>query len=163
MPKALIFDWGDTLMRDFEFEGPMVSWPHVDAIPGVKQALDELCGRFVCAVGSNAGDSDGEVMAQALDRVGMRQYFRYFFTSGELGVEKPDPEFFLTILRRMNVLPQEIIMVGDNYKKDIAPAKAVGMRTIWLSEDGIAEDHPSADMIIRSMSELAAAVSRVDA
>ena len=162
MIKAIIFDWGDTLMRDFPLDGPMVSWPHVEAIPGAEEALEGLHDRFVLAVGSNAGLSDGELMAQALDRVGLRRRFRHFFTNKELGAEKPDPEFFREMLRRLTLDPQECIMVGNNYEKDIAPAKAVGMRTIWLSDDGSAEDCPSADAIIRSMSELEEAVSRID-
>lgn len=156
--KAIIFDWGDTLMKDFpEFEGAMVNWPRVEAIPGARDALERLCGRFICAVASNAGFSDGELMAQALDRVGMRQYFRHFFTSKELGTEKPDPRFFREILRRMDMLPQECIMVGNTYEKDIAPAKAVGMRTVWLS-DSTEGEWPSADVIIHSMSELEGAI-----
>lgn len=152
--KAIIFDWGDTLMRDFPYEGPMVTWPRVEAIPGAREALKHLYERFMCAVASNAGFSDGELMAQALDRVGMRDFFRHFFTSRELGVEKPDPEFFHEILRRMDMLPQECVMVGNTYEKDIAPAKAVGMRTVWLSEDGTQDGHPCADVIISSMDEL---------
>jgi FMN phosphatase YigB (HAD superfamily) len=158
MIKAIIFDWGDTLMRDFPYDGPMVDWPRVEAIPGAKQTLKCLYKRFVCAVGSNAGFSDGELMAQALDRVGMRRFLQHFFTSKELGREKPDPEFFRETLRRMEMLPQECIMVGNSYEKDIAPAKAVGIRTVWLSEDGVKGDHPCADVIIRSMCELEAAL-----
>jgi len=79
-------------MKDFpEYEGSMAHWPHVEAIPGAKGTLDRLCERFVCAVASNAGASDSELMAQALAKVDMRRYSRHFFTSRELGVEKPDP------------------------------------------------------------------------
>ena len=158
MPKALIFDWGDTLMRDFPYEGAMVNWPRVEAVPGAKEALERLCGRFICAVASNAGLSDGELMAQALDKVGMRRYLRHFFTSRELGVEKPDLEFFREIVRRIGVEPEECVMVGNSYEKDIAPAKAVGMRTIWLSGNEAKEDHLAADFVIHSMGELEGAI-----
>ena len=158
--KAIIFDWGDTLMLDFAgYEGAMVTWPHVEAVPGAKEALERLCERYVCAVASNAGLSDGDLMARALDRVGLRRFFQHFLTNKELGAEKPDPEFFREILRRLGIEPQECIMVGNSYEKDIAPAKRVGLRTIWLSEDGTAEDHPCADVIIRSMTELEGAVT----
>ena len=164
MIRAVIFDWGNTLMRDFtEYDGPMVNWPKVQAVPGAIEALEYLHDRYVLAVGSNAGDSDGELVAQALDRVGMRQYLRHFFTNNELGTAKPDPEFFREILRRIEVLPQEGIMVGDNYEKDIVPAKAVGLRTVWLSAGGTAEEHPCADAVICTMNELADAASRIRA
>ena len=155
--KAIIFDWGDTLMRDFPYDGPMVKWPQVAAIPGAIAALERLHVRFVCAVASNAGFSDGDLMAQALDRVGMRRYFRHFFTSKELGAAKPDPQFFREIIRLLEVEPCECIMVGNSYEKDIVPARSVGMRTVWLS-DSDDDNRPCADIIIRSMDELEGAI-----
>ena len=39
--RCVLFDWGDTLMRDFpEFSGPMASWSHVEALPNVKEVLE---------------------------------------------------------------------------------------------------------------------------
>jgi len=36
MIRALIFDWGDTVMRVFpEFSGPMAHWPRVEAVHGI--------------------------------------------------------------------------------------------------------------------------------
>ena len=155
--KAIIFDWGDTLMRDFPYDGPMVKWPQVAAIPGAIAALERLHVRFVCAVASGAGVSDGDLMAQALDRVGMRRYFRHFFTSKELGAAKPDPQFFREIIRRLEVEPYECIMVGNSYEKDMVPAREVGMRTVWLS-DSDDDKWPCADSIIHSMDELEGAI-----
>lgn len=65
--KAIIFDWGDTLMRDYkEYSGAMVNWPYVEIISGVKEALDKLNEKYICCVASNEGDSDVELMSKAL-------------------------------------------------------------------------------------------------
>ena len=58
--KAVVCDWGDTLMRVFEFQGPMAYWPHVALVPGVAEALEQLAGQVTLCVASNAGDSDAE-------------------------------------------------------------------------------------------------------
>ena len=163
--KAVVFDWGDTIMRDFpEFKGPMAFWPRVELVPGAREALEQLHQRFVCCVASNAGDSDAELMGRALERSGIRQYFQALYTSRELGFTKPEPVFFQEILNRLGVEPSACVMVGNDYDKDIIPAKAVGMRTIWFSpSDPVSESMPGADAVIHEMRDLAAAVDSLRA
>jgi putative hydrolase of the HAD superfamily len=156
--RAIVFDWGDTLMRDFsQFEGPMADWPLVEAIEGIKDALPTLHEKYVCCVASNAGNSDAELMGRALERVNIRRYFTYLFTSKELGAKKPSPVFFAQIVRRIEVSGKECIFVGNDYSKDIVPAKEAGMRTILFSKEmrGYA---PCADIVIESMRDLSSAV-----
>lgn len=158
-----MFDWGDTLMRDFGFPGPMVHWPRVALVPGVAEALEGLAGRLTCCVASNAGDSDAELMGLALARVGIRQHFDHLFTSRELGASKPHPDFFRGILARLAVEPEACVSVGNDYEKDVAPAKAVGMHTIWFAEASTAVSGPAADVVIHAMADLAAAIVGQDA
>jgi HAD superfamily hydrolase (TIGR01549 family) len=54
------------------------------------------------------------------------------FLSFEMGVSKPDKEFFRQALDRLNVEPSEVVMIGDTYKNDILPAIELGMRTVWV-------------------------------
>ncbi len=160
--RAIVFDWGDTIMRDFpDFQGPMVDWPRVEVIPALPEALPQLHGRLVCCVASNAGDSDAELMGLALARVGIRQYFDHLFTSRELGAAKPDPAFFREILGRIEVEPGECIAVGNDYLKDVVPARSVGMRTIWFSEAPVTTPVPGADAILNSMEDLVATIIKV--
>jgi FMN phosphatase YigB (HAD superfamily) len=48
------------------------------------------------------------------------------------GIAKPAPELFMRAMRRAAAEPGETVMVGDSYGKDIAPAVALGLRTIWV-------------------------------
>jgi FMN phosphatase YigB (HAD superfamily) len=135
--KGVVWDWGDTLMRDIPGNsGPMVSWPYVEAMPGAAQALRALSRLPVQCVASNATDSDGERVAEALERVRLRRHLTHFFTSGELGVGKPDPEFFRRVAQAVGIPPTQLLSVGNDLRKDIVPAKAVGMVTIWVSSAG---------------------------
>jgi putative hydrolase of the HAD superfamily len=116
--KAIIFDWGDTVMRDFpEYTGPMAYWPQVEPVEGIDDALKQLQKSFICYLASNAGDSDAALVAAALSRVNLRQYFRYLFTSHELGVKKPDPAFYREILSRITLKPEQCAAVGNDYTK----------------------------------------------
>jgi putative hydrolase of the HAD superfamily len=162
MIKALIFDWGNTVMRDFpDKPGPMAHWDHVEYIPYIEDCLEKLLGKYIMCLASNAGFSDASLMIEALKRVGAEKYFHHFFTSKDLGYQKPDKRFFTSITEKVNVEPMQCIMIGDSYEKDIIGAKAVGMKTILFNEKKILSDFPDADKIITSMKELAKAIETI--
>jgi len=59
--------------------------------------------------------------------------------SAEIGLKKPNPEIFLRTLQMLNgycklngnhqdILPEEVMMVGDKQDKDVDPAIALGMQ-----------------------------------
>jgi HAD superfamily hydrolase (TIGR01509 family) len=157
--KAIIFDWGDTVMRDFsEYKGPMAYWPEVEVVAGIEPALQQLQNDFICCLASNAVDSDAGLMGLALSRVNLRQHFQYLFTSRELGYKKPDPTFYRELLRRMNLQQEQCIAVGNSYEKDIVPAKSVGMYTVWFSTHPGSVPAPCADYTLTSMDELTQAI-----
>jgi putative hydrolase of the HAD superfamily len=158
--RAVVFDWGDTIMRDFpDYNTAMVYWPRVELIDGAREALAVLSPRFTCCLASNAGISDAELMGQALDRVAVRPYFHHLWTSKELGAAKPNPEFFLAITRRLGLRPEECVMVGNDYAKDIAGAKAAGLRTIWLAPAGAVLPVGGDTCVIYSLHDLPAALA----
>ncbi|MGE5561284.1 MAG: HAD family hydrolase [Chloroflexota bacterium] len=161
MLKTVIFDWGDTLMRDDPNDArPMAVWPRVEAMPGAAAALSELSAwPLTLCVASNAGVSDADLMGQALARVGLRRFFEHLWTSKELGVAKPDRRFFTEAARRAGCDPTECIMVGNDYVKDICGANKAGLRTVWVSATATqGGDRQAADSIIGSLAELPAAV-----
>ncbi len=155
MIKALIFDWGDTVMRDFpEKEGPMYLWDRVGWIPNAELALQQLYNKYIIVIATNAGQSDTQAMIRALERVGAERYFRYFFSSKDLGYEKPDVRFFETIANKIGVKPEHCAMIGNLYEKDITGAKQCGMFTVLFNEKQTEGDYPLADKVICGMEEL---------
>lgn len=153
--KAVIFDWGDTLMRDFpDLLGPMYSWEKVDVIDGVKDLLENLFGKFILAVATNAGASDTSAMIRALERVGIAKYFQHYFSSIDLGYMKPDQRFFDSICNNIDISPVNCVMIGNIYEKDITGAKDAGMITIFFNEKKVVGDFEKADHIVNNMSEI---------
>jgi len=153
--RGVVWDWGDTLMRDIPGQvGPMVDWDRVEAMPGALSAVRSLSGLPVRCVATNAMESTGLQVAAALDRVGLRPFLSQFFTSGELEFSKPEAEFFAEVARRLGVPAKALMAVGNDYKKDIVPAKAVGMRTVFISDQGNPGSQGAADVTIPSLSHL---------
>lgn len=112
-------------------------------------------------IASNAGFSDAGLMTEALKRVGAEKYFRHFFTSKDLGYEKPDERFFTAITDKINVDSEYCVMIGDSYQKDISGAKTVGMKTVLFNEKKIISDFSCADVVIISMQELPDAINQI--
>jgi HAD superfamily hydrolase (TIGR01509 family) len=161
--RAIIFDWGDTLMRDFpQSRGSMAYWEQVEAVPGVKEALEKISKEYICCVASNTGDSNAKLMGVALNRVDIKEYFQHLFTSLELGATKPNLDFFKNIIQKTNLKPNECIMVGNDYEKDIVPAKAVGIHTILFIDESKSVLFSDADFMISSMNELYEVINSLD-
>lgn len=132
----VIFDWGNTVMRDFpQYAGPMVSWPEVAAMPGIAQALARLEGRYGLALATNAGDSGAAQVRAALARVGLERYFTVVLTARELRASKPDPAFFEAILARCECLPHQAVMIGDSFRTDVVGAKHASLWAVWYNPE----------------------------
>ena len=78
----------------------------------------------------------------ALERDGLVEAFEVWGVSDDLGVQKPDPALFVHAVRTAGVDASETVMVGDRLDYDIRPAKAAGMRTVWVLR-GEAPDDPT--------------------
>ena len=133
--RCVLFDWGDTLMRDFpEFSGPMTAWPHIEALPNVKEVLSELRPQWTLALATNSVDSDETAIWEALDRVGIRSLLDKVFCFQTIGHSKPSPDFFDYIVKDLGMDRRRMVMVGDGFEKDVLGANRSGIRGIWFNE-----------------------------
>lgn len=57
---------------------------------------------------------------------------------------KPNPAYFLEVLSAIDAQPEETLIVGDDWRLDIAPAIALGMKTYWMKD--ALESPPDASM-----------------
>ena len=121
--RCVLLDWGDTLMRDFpEFSGPMAAWPHVEAIPNVKEVLVELRRQWTLALATNSIDSDETAIWKALDRVGLSSLLDKVYCFQSISHSKPSPGFFDYIVKDLLIDRRCIVMVGDGFEKDVLGA-----------------------------------------
>jgi len=66
--------------------------------------------------------------------------FEVVACSGILGVTKPDPAIFRWALQTAGVAGEQAAHVGDDRERDYEPARALGMRAIWLAPGMTAGD-----------------------
>lgn len=97
-------------------------------IEGVADAVRKLREKYRLGIIANQPAAAEDVLRER----GLLDLFEVRAISESLGVEKPNPEIFEWALREAGVEPGEALMVGDRIDNDIRPAKALGMRTLWL-------------------------------
>lgn len=115
--------------------------------------LASLAGILKIAVVSNFYGNLHRVIAEA----GFLPSVTAIADSGLLGFYKPDPRIFTSALSKLAVKPQDAVMVGDSIAKDCAPAKEIGMKTVWLRHhglDGRVAPSETVDLTIDSLEEL---------
>lgn len=117
------------------------------ALPGILEVIDRLKGRVNLGVVSNTRSH--RLIEKTLEHLGVREVFGPFVTSAGCGWRKPSPHIFGEVLQSWRLPVEELVMVGDSPTKDVLGAKALGMRTIWLSLDA-AETSSSADAEART-------------
>jgi HAD superfamily hydrolase (TIGR01662 family) len=126
-----------------------------DLFADVRPSLDELrgSGYRVAIIGNQP-----KLVADELRALGV--HAEVMVMSGEMGVMKPDPEFFrLTLDLLGDADPGDVAYVGDRIDNDVLPSSAAGMHAVWLRRGpwGVVprEEPAEADLIVDSLAELA--------
>ncbi len=119
--------------------------------------LKKLSSRYPMVLVSNFY---GNIEAVLKD-FGLDGYFRKIIESAVVGVRKPDPAIFKLGVEALGLKPEEVLVVGDSYKKDILPARSLGCQTAWLKGKGwTAEEDAQQDPCqISSLEELESSLS----
>ena len=85
----------------------------------------KLQGIKVCAV----SDMQMRIQVEKLKKLNLHNVIDCLVTSEEVGVEKPAKKIFRYALKKISAKPENTLMIGDNLKKDIEGAAAVGINT----------------------------------
>lgn len=101
------------------------SFVHADA-GGV---LSDLSNEYSLAIAAN---QPKDVFREAMEEVGLLDFFQMLGISGDMGISKPSLDFFEQILAEIGVSPDQATMVGDRIDNDIAPAQSLGLKTVHV-------------------------------
>lgn len=74
-------------------------------------------------------------------------------TAREANAVKPNPKIYLTALEKMNVKPNQALMVGDDLATDVVPPKKLGIKAVWLCRTSKPKQG-QADYVISSLTEV---------
>lgn len=92
-----------------------------------------------------------------LQEFGLDGIFCKIIESAVVKVRKPDPHIYQLGVEALHLPPENIVVVGDSYAKDIVPAHSIGCKTVWLKGESWSADEPVqgvADRVITSLKEL---------
>jgi putative hydrolase of the HAD superfamily len=152
MIKAVLFDWGNTLMIDFQDQtGPMHRWNKIEAVKNAEACLLNLSKEFPCYIATNAKDSTKEDIYKALALVNIGKYITDIFCYKEIGHEKPTSGFFNFIFKKLSLAPHEIVLIGDDLEKDFRGATRNGVCGILFDPE---DKNISADLRIKDLMEI---------
>jgi putative hydrolase of the HAD superfamily len=128
---------------------------HIIPYPSVMATLEKLRGQgFHMGIITDAHSRDA---TRRLERSGLLPFFDGIIAYDMVMVKKPAREPFLCALEMLRAGPEETLLVGDSPRRDIRPARDMGMSTVYARYgDRFSElrECPDADFIINSMDEL---------
>lgn len=132
----------------------------VRVMPGARKAL-ECCGRN--RILGLASGSPRVLIDAALDSNGWRGFFREVISSDEVANGKPAPDVYLEIMKRLDVVPRETVIVEDS-GSGILAGKSAGAKVIAVPNDHLMpgrETLEAADVVIDSLAEISAPVESI--
>lgn len=104
-------------------ESALVLYPHV------QMTLLELAKRGIRL--GVVSDAPRLQVWLRLCTLSLQHVFDAVVTFDDTGVRKPAPEPFREVLKRLNVPPENALMIGDWAERDVVGGKSLGMKTVF--------------------------------
>ena len=116
-------------------------------------ALEFLSSRYPLVALSN-GNAD-------IHRIGLGRYFVASINAQEFGAGKPDPRIFYAASGAAEVVPDNVLHIGDDAAMDVLGALNCGMQTVWINRaDHIWTHKSEPHETVTSLTELCDLFSR---
>ena len=132
----------------------------LDTLTTTRAIVEKLASEYPMVLVTNFYGN----MPIVLQEFSLNNTFQEIIESSVVGLRKPDPALFALGVKALGLQPQEVIVVGDSYRKDIHPSRTLGCKAVWLKnicweEEPIIEGaEPTA--IISSLEEFPTLISR---
>ena len=131
--------WKD-LFRDFEMHFYRYVFPYYDTLYTLEQLTERNYLTGVIANGKS------KIKQFRLHSLGIEHVINYLSTSEMVGYRKPHPKIFEDMIAQLGVTPNEMMYVDDDALNDVAPARAMGMVSVWFKQED-AEIEPLAEEV----------------
>jgi HAD superfamily hydrolase (TIGR01509 family) len=105
----------------------------VELAPGGAETIRELRRRgLLMVVCSNTLWRNDDDMRRDWEQFGLDDCFTAYVSSHDAGVGKPHPQIFRRALAAVGATPSGAAVIGDRPERDLAGARTLGMRSIWM-------------------------------
>ncbi|AGK72161.1 HAD superfamily hydrolase [Streptococcus cristatus] len=147
---------GDLIaLQEYSLERPKWKSELEILYPDAKIVLETLHNRYKIGVIANQLPN----LEKRLENFGIRQWIDLIISSADCGFSKPSSKIFQLALQQASCSASSATMIGDRLDNDIAPAKALGMKTIWIKQgfsaySPIQSPSEEPDFTVNSLSDL---------
>jgi len=122
---------------------------NLEPLPGAIELIKTLKDkRFKLAVGSSGPPENVELL---LDTLKIKKYFDVIITAAEVSKSKPEPDVFLIAAEKVDVKPENCIVIEDA-PVGIEAAKRAGMKSIAITTTHDEKELLIADLIVKDLS-----------
>lgn len=118
-----------------------------------REVLSQLAARCPMVLVSNFYGN----ISHVLEEFHLSEFFKDIVESAVVGVRKPDHRIFVLGVEALGLKPEECVVVGDSFYKDIEPAKKAGCQAVWFKGEGWTDqqyDETLPDKIITDLNQL---------
>ncbi len=118
-----------------------------------REVLSQLAARYPMVLVSNFYGN----ISHVLEEFHLSEFFKNIVESAVVGVRKPDHRIFVLGVEALGLKPEECVVVGDSFYKDIEPAKKAGCQAVWFKGEGWTDqqyDETLPDKIITDLNQL---------
>ena len=103
-------------------------------LPGAYEAVESLSKKYKLYITSNG---TSKIQAGRLESANITHFFQGIFISQDIGVNKPDVEYFNRCFARIPGFdPKKAMIAGDSLTSDILGGKQAGIYTCWVNPTG---------------------------
>ncbi len=102
------------------------------SVEHARPVLESLAAKYPLVLVSNFYGNINTVLRD----FGIDGCFKDVIESAVVGVRKPDPRIFELGAQALGLKPDETLVIGDSYRKDIVPAEKIGCQVLWLKGKG---------------------------
>lgn len=100
-------------------------------LEGVEEICNVLHRKYDLAIITNGLK---EVQRPRYENSGIKKYFKEMIISDEIGVAKPDKEYFDEVFKRIgDPVKSEVLVIGDSLTSDIKGGINYGLNTCWFN------------------------------
>ena len=132
--------------------------PNLLVISDIHLGSDVLEG-FGAGLVRQTSNVDRDLFLETEERIGVR--FDEVVTAEDVRSYKPSPAHLHEAMRRLGLGPEEIVHVAQSLHHDVAMAKPLGIRTVWVDRragrpgGAVLPADVAADLRVETLAELA--------
>jgi putative hydrolase of the HAD superfamily len=77
-------------------------------------------------------DLTAKIQFKKINHFKISEYLDFIVSSEEAGRDKPHQNIFRLALQKLKMRPRDVVLIGDDYNKDLAGGEKMGIKTILL-------------------------------